>query len=398
MPPGSPCGVVTYYKQLLNYFVSDCEMSIQLVTFDDASWFERKASGFVRRLISLVSFNNKKIIKLSFDINFQLLIYFALRRNKRKGYHLIHAQDILTGYAAKRFYKGKLPLILTCHFNDNPVEEDVLRYGVRDTRYLADIYRRKFKEVDKFIFVSNYAYEKSKFLLNSSSDVEVIYNGVDFAVHEHRDDTNDILQIVNVGSVEERKNQKMLIPIAKKLLNENISNFHITIVGDGPDLPFLKSAISDSGLEKYFTFPGWISDVHQYLRKSNLYIHTAKNDNCPYSVIEAISKQVPVIAFSVGGIPEIVSQKFLFQLDDYNSMVNFIKQNLSSLPNIAKQQHDKIVETFSVEHQIAYTKVAYLSSIRDRGRFLSDCKFNDRTCLPYQATAPIDLSKENIQP
>ena len=364
MPPGAPCGVVTYYKRLLSKFSEDSEVSVRLVTVEDAPWIGTKIAGLITRLISMISFNNKKVEKWSVDILYRMLILFALKRKNHKDCHLIHAQDIISGYTAKLFYKRKLPLILTCHFNDNPVEEDIIRFGVNDRGYLERIYRRWFREVNKFIFVSEYVFRKTKYLLSASSDVEVIYNGVDFPSSHGEDYSNGILKIINVGFIEARKNQRVLISIAKKLLRENFLNFHITIVGDGPELPILKNEINESGLEKFFSFTGWISNVDEYLKDSSLYIHTAKNDNCPYSVIEAISKQVPVIAFSVGGIPEIINPDFLFKLDDSTSIVNFIKQNLDNLPEIGKQQYRQISETFSIDYQIGNTKAAYLSSRR----------------------------------
>ena len=364
MPPGAPCGVVTYYKRLLSKFSEDSEVSVRLVTVEDAPWIGTKIAGLITRLISMISFNNKKVEKWSVDILYRMLILFALKRKNHKDCHLIHAQDIISGYTAKLFYKRKLPLILTCHFNDNPVEEDIIRFGVNDRGYLERIYRRWFREVNKFIFVSEYVFRKTKYLLSASSDVEVIYNGVDFPSSHGEDYSNGILKIINVGFIEARKNQRVLISIAKKLLRENFLNFHITIVGDGPELPILKNEINESGLEKFFSFTGWISNVDEYLKDSSLYIHTAKNDNCPYSVIEAISKQVPVIAFSVGGIPEIINPDFLFKLDDSTSIVNFIKQNLDNLPEIGKQQYRQISKTFSIDYQIGNTKAAYLSSRR----------------------------------
>lgn len=215
--------------------------------------------------------------------------------------------------------------------------------------------------MDKFIFVSKYAYEKSKYLLNGTSGIEVIYNGVEFLDVGDMKNNNDVLEIINVGSIEERKNQRILISIAKKLVKENIFNFHITVVGDGPDLSLLKRAITEAGYNNYFSFPGWIINVDEYLKKANLYIHTSINDNCPYAIIEAISKQIPVIAFSVGGIPEMLSKEFLFKLDDFKSMTDFIIQNRPCLPDIGRQQYNKIAKFFSVEYQIKCTKEIYLS-------------------------------------
>ena len=370
MPPDAPCGVVTYYQKLLKNFVGDNEISIQVATIGDASRFGKIIAGIARRLISFFAFGNKKLVKWSIDVNFEIMMFFALKRKNQGDYQLIHAQDILSGVAAKIFYQRKIPLVLTCHFNDNPVEEDVLLYGLADRQYLAKKYERKFVEVDKFIFVSRYVYQKTRYLLKDSADVEIIYNGVDFSSLV-KPDRDNVLKIINVGFVEDRKNQRILIPVAKKLIVSKVHNFHITVVGDGPDLSILKKEIRESGLDDYFTFTGWISNVDEYLKTADLYIHTAKNDNCPYSLIEAISKKVPAIAFSVGGIPEIVGQEYLFELNDYDGVCDFIKRNRFALPEIGKRQYDRICKAFSIQYQTQSTKAAYISSINNFGRRLS---------------------------
>ena len=40
--------------------------------------------------------------------------------------------------------------------------------------------------------------------------------------------------------------------------------------------------------------------------QSDLYVHTALNDNCPYALLEAFAVHVPVLALPVGGIPELL--------------------------------------------------------------------------------------------
>ncbi len=361
IPPGAPCGVVTYYKNLHKNFLNDPEIDMHLLTIHDASSLGKKIAGLVRRVILLFSFKNKRMIKLSIDTNYRVLILSALKAQKNKEYDIIHAQDILSGYAAKLFYKRKLPLILTCHFNDNPVEEEILRYNFSsdDKKYLVNMYKNSFHEVDNLIYHSKYSYDKSKHLINKSSDFKVIHNGVYFPnFHTGKTDTG-ILQIINVGFVEPRKNQTILIDVANELIREKIY-FHITLVGAGPDVPVLKKLISENNLDSYFTFTGWSKKVDEHLKKADLYIHTSVNDICPYSILEAISKNVPAIAFNVGGIPEMLDDEYLFKLNDFRSMAEFIVENRTNLGKIAVKQFNKIADVFSIENQFKKTKDLYL--------------------------------------
>jgi glycosyltransferase involved in cell wall biosynthesis len=293
------------------------------------------------------------------------MILFALRRKKAGDYDIIHAQDILSGYTTKLFYKKKLPLVITCHFNDNPIEEDILmyRFGKEDKDYLSSLYKKNFSEVDDLIYHSKYSHEKSKHLLNPASKIKVIHNGVKFTANLPGKKHNEIFQIINVGYIEPRKNQTQLVSLAKELRDSGFK-FKMTLVGDGPDVPLLKKLIRENGLEDAFLFTGWVDNVDKYLKNADLYIHTSVNDICPYSILEAISKNVPAIAFSVGGIPEMLDPEYLFTLNDYMGMKSFILQNHTNLDSICKLQIDKISEPFSIKNQLDCTRDLYLSMVK----------------------------------
>ncbi|MCX6215645.1 glycosyltransferase [Spirosoma sp.] len=40
--------------------------------------------------------------------------------------------------------------------------------------------------------------------------------------------------------------------------------------------------------------------------QSDLYVHTALNDNCPFAILEAFAVGTPVLALAVGGISEML--------------------------------------------------------------------------------------------
>lgn len=365
MPPDARCGVVTYYQKLHEHFANDPDVRMDLVTTGDASWVEKKVAGLVRRVIASLSFGNKKVIKRSVDVNYRLMILFALKRKSSQDYDIIHAQDILSGHATKLFYKKKLPLVMTCHFNDNPIEEDILmyRFEKEDKNYLSSLYKKNFSEVDELIYHSKYSHEKSKHLLNPASKIKVIHNGVNFTDDIPQKKHNDIFQIINVGYIEPRKNQTVLVSLAKEL-RETGFKFRITLVGDGPDVPLLKKLIRENNLDDCFLFTGWVDNVDKYLKNADLYIHTSVNDICPYSILEAISKNVPAIAFSVGGIPEMLDAEYLFTLNDFMGMKSFILQNHSNLNRICERQIEKISEPFSIKNQLDRTKDLYLSMVQ----------------------------------
>ena len=167
LPADAKSGVSTYIRNLRSYFARDPEIRISFLSVDDAPFGWRLLAGLARRIVRLPAFFDRRFIELSFEVRLRLLIRGALSCHRNHRFDLINAQDILSGHTAKKFFGDKTPLVLTCHFNDSPVEEDILRYHLKpgSGRYLEKRYRRKFRSVDTFIFVAAYTIRKVQSLL-----------------------------------------------------------------------------------------------------------------------------------------------------------------------------------------------------------------------------------------
>jgi glycosyltransferase involved in cell wall biosynthesis len=366
LAPTAKSGVTTYYKTVAEHFKNDAQIEIYVVTVADAHWIWKKLAGLTRKIISFFSFGNKAGIKYAFEFKNRMQIYFALRPFLKKRFDLIHAQDILSGIVAKSRFQNKVPLILTCHFNDNPVEEDMIKYDFPEYKRanLEKQYSLKFAQVVGFIFVSEYAYDKAKKLLRGSEVVKIIRNGALFnysksEVDPYEKNSDRQLSIVNVGYIDERKNQKIFLPLAREFINNGFRNFMITLVGDGPDLNEIKRLVAEEDMGRYFNFTGWTGNPQKYTNEADLLIHTAINDNCPYAVIEAISNQVPALGFNVGGMPEILDHQWLFEKDDYKALASFTLKYCHRLPEIASSQYDRIKNSFSIEQQFSRLRSVY---------------------------------------
>jgi glycosyltransferase involved in cell wall biosynthesis len=364
LPADAKSGVSTYIRNLRRFFEKDPEIRISFLSVDDAPLFWRVLAGLARRIVRIPAFIDRRFIELSFEIRYRLLIRGALSRHRRHRFDLINAQDILSGHTAKKFFRGKTPLVLTCHFNDSPVEEDILRYRLnpRAKVYLENRYKAKFRHVDRFIFVAAYTIRKVRPLLPEEARTTVIYNGLDFSHPRRKTTGHAVLSILNTGHVEERKNQRLFIPIAGELLRRGFSDFRITIVGQGPDLAFLESTVAQEGLGDHILFAGWTDDIATCLADADVYIHTSLNDTCPYSVVEAIAARIPVLAFNVGGLPEMLPEDCLFAPNDHVALVDHLLDNIRRLPDLAARQFERAKDDFSHTVQIERLRSIYLFS------------------------------------
>ena len=360
LPRDAKSGVATYMRKLRDYFQHDPEVDITFLLVDEAPRPWRILAAIVRRLIRSLAFLDPRFIELSFEYRYRLLVRGGLTRYRNTHFDLINAQDILSGYTAKHFFNNRVPLVLTCHFNNNPVEEDMLRYGLRENcrNYLTRRYQRKFAAVDEFIFVAGFTVRTAGFLLPADARTTVIYNGLDFGPSRNRTHPTR-LSILNTGYVEERKNQQLFIPIAKELLRREFDQFRITLVGQGPDLNRLRSLVAQEGLSDYIHFAGWSDNIPAFLEEADLYIHTSLLDTCPYSVVEAIAAGVPALAFNVGGLPEMLPQDTLFAPNDHIGMVDYLLGNQLSLSAIGARQYERAKTDFSRTVQVDRLRSIY---------------------------------------
>lgn len=110
-----------------------------------------------------------------------------------------------------------------------------------------------------------------------------------------------------------------------------------THVGDGPELPKIKSLARDESSAKIeFNFLGRLSqDELRDLYESSffdLFINLSETEGVPVSIMEAISAGVPVLACNVGAVSEVVPDSDLLLEKDFDLdfAVTKLKQVLSS--------------------------------------------------------------------
>ena len=160
------------------------------------------------------------------------------------------------------------------------------------------------------MFVSDYAYTKSKHLLPAVVNRTTLPNtvrltGTTPTAPINTADTGKLI-ITNVGYMDERKNQRLLLQVGHELRSRGIDAFTIWLIGDGPKRDECTRLASDLDLMDHVRFFGRQATPWQLVAQSDLYVHTALNDNCPYSIVEAFAVGTPVLALPVGGIPEML--------------------------------------------------------------------------------------------
>lgn len=131
--------------------------------------------------------------------------------------------------------------------------------------------------------------------------VLTIHNGVNIPAR-HEKTCNPEFTLLMVGSINKNKNQEQAI----RLLT-NFDGVRLVLVGDGPDQKSLERLAIDLGVAHKITWAGFSSDPGCFYRQADVLLMLSRFEALPYAVLEAMSYGVPVIAYSVGGVPEIIS-------------------------------------------------------------------------------------------
>lgn len=125
------------------------------------------------------------------------------------------------------------------------------------------------------------------------------------------------------------------------------------IIGEGEERHRLETLIKNKSLEKKVFLLGYLKDAGSYLSGADLFLLPSLSEALGYVLLEAGASRLPVIATSVGGIPEvIIDHKTGIVVPPANSMA--IKEAILGISPeqealFGSQLNKKIEEQFSLK-------------------------------------------------
>lgn len=113
--------------------------------------------------------------------------------------------------------------------------------------------------------------------------------------------------VLAVGRLSKEKAHRDLVEAFKRL-SENSPELSVKLViaGDGPERGTLEALAVALGISERVVFAGHVSNIQHYYAIANVLANASHSEGSPYVLLEAMAAGVPVVATSVGGVPEIV--------------------------------------------------------------------------------------------
>ena len=93
---------------------------------------------------------------------------------------------------------------------------------------------------------------------------------------------------------------------AVALLHLEFPTLRLEIAGTGPQREDLEREVGRLGLTSYVRFLGWQRDIGTIFRSWDIFAMPSLEEGFGMAVLEAMAEGLPVVATSVGGLPEVV--------------------------------------------------------------------------------------------
>jgi glycosyltransferase involved in cell wall biosynthesis len=166
-----------------------------------------------------------------------------------------------------------------------------------------------------------------------------------------------VLTIGSAGRLFPVKRFDSLIKIAG-IVRKEMKDVQFIIAGHGPERGKLDELISFYGLEDTVRLLGHVDDMNSFYDKIDLYINTSLHEGLPMSILEAMYNRLPVIAFGLGGLKEIVknnSDGFIIPKDDnmlFAYKILELLRNTKKLTDFGTNAHLKIINQYSAKRMV----------------------------------------------
>lgn len=117
---------------------------------------------------------------------------------------------------------------------------------------------------------------------------------------------DDAVVVGVIGRLVPVKNVPLFLLAMRRVMDVSNKSVIAMVVGDGPLRPELESEARRLGISKSVIFAGFREDVHHLLSAMDLVVVSSDSELSPYAAWEAMAAGLPVVATSVGALPETI--------------------------------------------------------------------------------------------
>jgi len=142
-----------------------------------------------------------------------------------------------------------------------------------------------------------------------ASKISVIYNGIEFNQIPKKSLNKKKVKILSVANIALRKGYLEYLNVVSKVIKK-VPNVKFDIVGRDDMNGRLHNEARKRKLDNFINFIGYSDDVPHWYNKADIFAFPSLwGEGCPTSIMEAMSHKLPVIAYKIDGISEVLTSK-----------------------------------------------------------------------------------------
>lgn len=211
--------------------------------------------------------------------------------------------------------------------------------------------RKQYYSFDKIVCVSRDVQEGVKKLFGSDFDTTILHNVIDETkildlakekIAWNKKEPGK--QLIAVGRLSLQKNFKYLIDTCRKLRDDGYQ-FHLCILGDGPERENLERQIESLNLSNIVQLMGYCKNPYPYMKSADIIVCSSIYEGISTVVQEALILGKPVVTTPCTGMEELLgkSEYGLIAEDSENGLYKALCQMLGNR-EMEKYYSEKAVE------------------------------------------------------
>lgn len=206
---------------------------------------------------------------------------------------------------------------------------------------------RIYSSYDKIAFVSKGAEDSFNRIFGTlidSSKYNVVHNVNNFDQIKELS-TEDIpitleknvVNLCSIGRLCGQKGYDRLIKSLGRISNNGITNWHLYLLGSGPEYDSLRAIAETFNISKKITFLGFQTNPYKYLAKMDFFVCSSTKEGYSTAVTEAMILGIPILTTNCSGMDEIIDQSNAglivgnSEVDLENGLMNIITLDATDL-------------------------------------------------------------------
>jgi glycosyltransferase involved in cell wall biosynthesis len=179
--------------------------------------------------------------------------------------------------------------------------------------------------------------------------------------------------IGNVARMEMRKGHKFLLDAFKKVtLERKDYPLKLLIIGEGEERGNLESYVRELNLEEKVIFTGYREDVEEFMALMDIFVLTSLREGLPRVLVQAAAVGIPLIAFNVDGVSEIIKDNqngFLIRPRDVDQLASRIIKYIDNQELVllhSQRGREFIKDKWSIEDMVDKIDKIYQDLIQEK--------------------------------